>query len=315
MGYSDPAVGFVPSIGLSVSSHVECHHTPKRFSHSSTFVGKTYLSRRSRPISSWSQKGLSPSHHTRGPNMVASKTDLEQKVRSRLVKLFEQTPCMPIMVRLAWHDAGTYDAQTGTGGVNGSIRFDPELRHGANNGLKIALDLLEPIKKEYPDIGYADLFQLASVTAIEFAKGPKIPFRMGRKDATGPDACPEEGRLPNAEDHMSQLRRTFHRMGLSDKDITVLSGAHTLGRCHKERSGYEGPWTHQPLEFDNSYFVEILKPNPDPGLIRLASDLSLLDDSYTRSLVETYAENKDIFFKDYTESHHKLSELGAVWEY
>jgi L-ascorbate peroxidase len=247
--------------------------------------------------------------------MVASKTELEQQVRSRLVKLFEQTPCMPIMVRLAWHDAGTYDAQTGTGGVNASIRFDPELKHGANNGLRIALDLLEPIKKEYPDISYADLFQLASVTAIEFAKGPKIPFRMGRKDATGPEACPEDGRLPAAEDHMPQLRKTFYRMGLTDKDITVLSGAHTLGRCYKERSGYEGPWTHQPLQFDNTYFIEILKPEPDPGLIRLASDLSLLEDSNTRRLVETYAADKDAFFKDYAESHHKLSELGAVWEY
>ncbi|GJD11482.1 L-ascorbate peroxidase 3, peroxisomal [Galdieria sulphuraria] len=286
------------------------------FAKSTTFMGRTYLSCRSCPTSSWSKQDGAPGHKMRGgPYMVASKTDLEQRVRTRLIKLFEQTPCMPIMVRLAWHDAGTYDAQTGTGGVNGSIRFEPELKHGANNGLKIAFDLLEPIKKEYPDIGYADLFQLASVTAIEFAKGPKIPFRMGRKDATGPDSCPEEGRLPNAEDHLSQLRRTFHRMGLTDKDITVLSGAHTLGRCHKERSGYEGPWTHQPLEFDNSYFVEILKPDPDPGLLRLASDLSLLEDSYTRNLVETYAANKDIFFKDYTESHHKLSELGAVWEY
>lgn len=29
----------------------------------------------------------------------------------------------------------------------------------------------------------------------------------------------------------------------------------TQGRCHKERSGYEGPWTANPLIFDNSYFT------------------------------------------------------------
>lgn len=40
-----------------------------------------------------------------------------------------------------WHDAGTYDAETKTGGPNGSIRNEAEYSHGANSGLKIALDL------------------------------------------------------------------------------------------------------------------------------------------------------------------------------
>jgi hypothetical protein len=40
-----------------------------------------------------------------------------------------------------WHDAGTYDATTKTGGANGSIRNEEELNHGANNGLKIAIAL------------------------------------------------------------------------------------------------------------------------------------------------------------------------------
>lgn len=39
-----------------------------------------------------------------------------------------------------WHDAGSYDAKTKTGGPNGSIRFMNELNHTANKGLKIAVD-------------------------------------------------------------------------------------------------------------------------------------------------------------------------------
>lgn len=39
-----------------------------------------------------------------------------------------------------WHDAGTYDAKTKTGGPNGSIRNEEECAHGANNGLKKAVD-------------------------------------------------------------------------------------------------------------------------------------------------------------------------------
>ena len=40
-----------------------------------------------------------------------------------------------------WHDAGTYDKKTKTGGPNGSIRNEKELNHNANKGLKIAVDL------------------------------------------------------------------------------------------------------------------------------------------------------------------------------
>lgn len=39
-----------------------------------------------------------------------------------------------------WHDAGTYDVNTKTGGPNGSIRMQEEYSHGSNNGLKIAID-------------------------------------------------------------------------------------------------------------------------------------------------------------------------------
>ena len=41
----------------------------------------------------------------------------------------------------SWHDAGTYDAKTKTGGANGSIRTTQESGHGANKGIKFALDL------------------------------------------------------------------------------------------------------------------------------------------------------------------------------
>ena len=54
----------------------------------------------------------------------------------------------PVLVRLAWHASGTYDAETKTGGSNGAtMRFAPEGDHGANAGLVKARDFLEPIKR------------------------------------------------------------------------------------------------------------------------------------------------------------------------
>lgn len=40
-----------------------------------------------------------------------------------------------------WHDAGTYDAKSKTGGPNGSIKSVDELKHSANTGLEIAVGL------------------------------------------------------------------------------------------------------------------------------------------------------------------------------
>ncbi|XP_043697401.1 probable L-ascorbate peroxidase 4, peroxisomal [Telopea speciosissima] len=105
------------------------------------------------------------------------------------------------------------------------------------------------------------------------------------------------------------LRDVFYRMGLNDKDIVALSGGHTLGRAHPERSGFEGPWTEEPLKFDNSYFVELLKGETE-GLLKLPTDKALLEDPEFHRYVELYAKDEDAFFKGYAESHKKLSELG-----
>ncbi|TVU14459.1 hypothetical protein EJB05_37929, partial [Eragrostis curvula] len=272
--------------------------------------------------------------------------------REDIMELLRTTHCHPILVRLGWHDAGTYDRNIKEwpqrGGANGSLRFDVELKHGANAGLINALKLIQPIKDKYPNITYADLFQLASATAIEEAGGPKIPMKYGRIDVTGPEQCPPEGKLPDAgpkapADH---LREVFYRMGFDDKEIVVLSGAQTLGRSRPERSGWGKPetkytkngpgapgrqsWTPEWLKFDNSYFksstvgsflevqmhqdiritISIWK-RTFRDLLVLPTDAALFEDPTFKDYAEKYAEDQDTFFKDYAEAHAKLSNLGA----
>uniref|UniRef100_A0A2P2LV11 L-ascorbate peroxidase n=1 Tax=Rhizophora mucronata TaxID=61149 RepID=A0A2P2LV11_RHIMU len=228
------------------------------------------------------------------------------KARRDLRALIAYKNCAPIMLRLAWHDAGTYDKNTKTGGPNGSIRNEEEYSHGANNGLKIALDFCEEVKAKHSKISYADLYQLAGVVAVEVTGGPSIDFVPGRKDS---NISPKEGRLPDAKLGTPHLKDVFYRMGLSDKDIVALSGGHTLGRAHPERSGFDGPWTKEPLKFDNSYFIELLKAETE-GLLKLSTDKALLDDPGFLPYVELYAKDEEAFFKDYAVSHKKLSELG-----
>uniref|UniRef100_M4EZ33 L-ascorbate peroxidase n=1 Tax=Brassica campestris TaxID=3711 RepID=M4EZ33_BRACM len=223
-----------------------------------------------------------------------------QRCKRKLRGLIAEKHCAPIVLRLAWHSAGTYDVKTKTGGPFGTIRLPQELADDANKGLDIAVRLLEPIKDLFPILSYADFYQLAGVVAVEITGGPEIPFHPGRLDKVEP---PPEGRLPQA------TKEVFGRMGLNDKDIVALSGGHTLGRCHKERSGFEGPWTQNPLIFDNSYFKELLSGEKQ-GLLQLPTDKALLEDPIFRPLVERYAADEDAFCEDYTKAHLKLSELG-----
>jgi cytochrome c peroxidase len=53
---------------------------------------------------------------------------------------------------------------------------------------------------------------------------------------------PPNGRLPDAAQGASHVRDIFYRMGFNDQEIVALSGAHSLGRCHTDRSGFSGPW-------------------------------------------------------------------------
>lgn len=232
----------------------------------------------------------------------------------------------PIFVRLAWHAAGTYDAKTGTGGSNGAtMRFGPEAGHGANAGLRLAREKLEKLKAKYPGISYSDLWSLAGVCAITQMGGPIIPWRPGRRDAATEAACTPDGRLPDATKKSAHLRDIFGRMGFTDQEIVALSGAHALGRCHTDRSGFTGPWTFSPTTFSNDYFKLLLSEkwvekkwsgpkqftDKTGALMMLPSDLALIEDAAMRPFVELYAKDSARFFKDFSAAFKKLLELGV----
>lgn len=153
-------------------------------------------------------------------------------IRKRIEEIIEEDDNRgPLLVRLAWHASGTYEKATNSGGSNGAtMRFSAEANDGANAGLHIARDLLQPIKSEYPWISYADLWTFAGSVAIESMGGPHIPWRPGRSDAVSESACPPNGRLPDASKDHKHVRDVFYRMGFNDREIVALVGAHTLGR-------------------------------------------------------------------------------------
>jgi len=232
----------------------------------------------------------------------------------------------PLFVRLAWHCAGTYDKHTNTGGSNGAtMRFREESNHGANAGLYLARALLEGVKQKHPWISYADLYTLAGVVAVKELGGPSIEWRSGRSDAPNRNVVPPEGRLPDAAQGAAHIRNVFYRMGLNDQEIVALAGAHALGRCHTDRSGFSGPWTRSPTSFTNAYFTELLNnkwtkknwsgpvqfEDPTKELMMLPADLAFVQDSDFKQWVVKYAEDDELFFKDFSAAFKKLLELGV----
>ncbi|KAJ3275835.1 heme peroxidase [Terramyces sp. JEL0728] len=235
----------------------------------------------------------------------------------------------PLLVRLAWHDAGTYDASSGNGGPHATMRFAPVANYDANNGLGGARGMLAPIKDRHPGISYADLWSFAGAVSVSNIGGPAIQWRPGRNDAVdNTDSLTPDGRLPNADLGADHLRSIFYRMGFGDREIVALSGGHNLGATHLSVSGYDGQWTNNPGGFGNEFYVRLnnnffstyaqetlssgkTQYHDSGNKMMLPTDVSLIQDSAFRGFVQTYAANRNAFYADFKSAFESLLELGV----
>ena len=195
-------------------------------------------------------RGLARNVHayvSHGVRLDVVRNDIVSVIEEDMTRRGDGTSLIGTFVRLAWHCSGTYSAVDQTGGSQGGrIRFTPERTWGANAGLDIPMKALEPIKQRHPKLTYADLYTFAGVVSAEYAGSHHIPYKLGRIDFDDGETSPQEdGRLPDADKGSMKktaqhMRDIFHRMGFTDREMVCLIGAHTLGRCHIDRSGYWG---------------------------------------------------------------------------
>lgn len=271
--------------------------------------------------------------YIKGPDYKGTFEDY-QEIYNEIAELLESNEYDdgsygPVLLRLAWHASGTYDIETKTGGSNGAtMRFAPESDHGANAGLKTARDLLEPVKQKHPWISYSDLWILAGICAVQEMQGPITPYRPGRIDGDVA-ACTPDGRLPDASKGARHLRDIFYRMGFDDREIVALSGAHALGRCHTDASGFSGPWTFSPTVLTNDYYKLLLdekwqwkkwngpaeyEDKKTKTLMMLPTDFELTKDKEFRKHVERYAKDESVFMSEFRDVVLKLFELGVPFK-
>jgi catalase-peroxidase len=178
----------------------------------------------------------------------------------------------PLMIRMAWHGAGTYRISDGRGGAgSGQQRFAPINSWPDNASLDKARRLMWPVKKKYGQkISWADLMILTGNVALESMGFKTFGFGGGRRDVWEPDADvywgPETTWLdderysgdrelaeplgavqmgliyvnpqgPNGNpDPLAaarDIRETFRRMAMNDEEtVALIAGGHTFGKTH-----------------------------------------------------------------------------------
>jgi catalase-peroxidase len=176
-----------------------------------------------------------------------------------------------LMIRMAWHSAGTYRIADGRGGAgSGQQRFAPLNSWPDNANLDKARRLLWPIKQKYGrKISWADLMILSGNVALESMGFKTFGFAGGRADVWEPEELywgPEgtwlgderysgERQLQNPLGAVQMgliyvnpegpngkpdpvaaardIRETFFRMAMNDEEtVALIAGGHTFGKTH-----------------------------------------------------------------------------------
>ncbi|MEW1762050.1 catalase/peroxidase HPI [Streptomyces cyaneofuscatus] len=178
----------------------------------------------------------------------------------------------PLMIRMAWHSAGTYRISDGRGGAGaGQQRFAPLNSWPDNGNLDKARRLLWPVKKKYGQaLSWADLLILTGNVALETMGFKTFGFAGGREDVWeseedvywGPETTwldderytgdrelesplgavqmgliyvNPEGPNGNPDPIAAarDIRETFRRMAMNDEEtVALIAGGHTFGKTH-----------------------------------------------------------------------------------
>jgi len=177
----------------------------------------------------------------------------------------------PLLIRMAWHAAGTYRIHDGRGGAgSGMQRFAPLSSWPDNANLDKARRLLWPVKQKYGrKLSWADLMVLSGNVALESMGFKTFGFAGGRADRWEPEQVnwgseatwlgderysgdrqlanpfgavqmgliyvnPEgPNGSPDPVNAARDIRETFRRMAMNDEEtVALIAGGHTFGKTH-----------------------------------------------------------------------------------
>ncbi|KAL5096394.1 hypothetical protein RYX36_000721 [Vicia faba] len=258
-------------------------------------------------------------------------------------------PTVPAaLLRLHFHDCFVE-------GCDGSVLIDnvPEPERDAFEHLGLrGFDVIEKAKAKLEEscpgvVSCADIVALAARDAIFMANGPWYKVPTGRRDGFVSNRSLADD-MPDVSDSIHQLKTKFMNKGLTDKDLVLLSAAHTIGttacffmtkrlynffpsgggsdpainpnflpelKAKCPPKGHENDRLAMDIMTERKFDKNILR-NIREGFAVLESDARLNDDARTKAVMESYLGPLTpilgpSFENDFVESIVKMGQIGV----
>ncbi|KAJ1375890.1 Secretory peroxidase [Sesbania bispinosa] len=184
-------------------------------------------------------------------------------------------------------------------------------------------------------VSCADITVLAARDAVFLSGGPDFAVPLGRKDGVTFNIA-GTNKLPSPFSNTTQTIKTFAEKNFDVTDVVAFSGAHTFGRAHcgsffnrlspvdptmdktlaqnlkatcpdRNSQNTANLDIRTPTVFDNKYYIDLMNRQ---GVF--TSDQDLLNDQRTKGLVNSFANDQNLFFQKFVSAVIKLSQLDVL---
>nr|CAA71491.1 peroxidase [Spinacia oleracea] len=281
----------------------------------------------------------------RKPHFYASSCpNVEQIVFNTMKQAVSKEPRMGASIlRLFFHDCFV-------NGCDGSVLLDDTPTSqgekmafpNRNNSIR-GFEVIDAIKSNVEaacsgTVSCADILALAARDGVQLLGGPTWNVKLGRRDARTANMTLANLNLPPGNAPLANLTELFARQNLNIREMTALSGGHTIGfaRCTNFRDHIyndsnidpnfaatrkascprptgTGDFNLAPMDiqtpntFDNDYYKNLVAKR---GLLH--SDQELYNGGSQDSLVKMYSTNQALFFQDFAAAMIRMGDLKPL---
>ncbi|KAF9621882.1 hypothetical protein IFM89_028470 [Coptis chinensis] len=225
--------------------------------------------------------------------------------------------------------------------LDDTATFTGEKNAGPNQNSLRGFEVIDTIKTRVEaacnaTVSCADILALAARDGVVALGGPSWTVPLGRRDARTASQSAANSQIPGPGSSLSALTTAFAAKGLNARDLTALSGSHTIGqaRCTVFRNRIYNdtnidpafatlrrrgcPTTggdanlapldiRSPVAFNNDYYTNLVGRR---GLLH--SDQELFNNGTQDTLVQTYSTNNALFSSDFAAAMIRMGNINPL---
>ncbi|GLJ18279.1 hypothetical protein SUGI_0323260 [Cryptomeria japonica] len=253
------------------------------------------------------------------------------------------------LLRLQFHDCFVQGCDASLF-LDDSAKIVSEKNSNPNKNSARGFEVIDQIKSELEKacpktVSCADILIIAARDSVVLSGGPNWEVTLGRRDSTSASIQGSNNNIPAPNSTLQTLITKFKRQGLNEVDLVALSGSHTIGqsrctsfrqRLYNQTGNGQPDFTLEksysnklrsmcpqsggdnnlspldvvsPTKFDNYYFKLLLS---NRGLLNSDEVLFTKGQGKTKEIVKLYAEQEEVFLKQFVESMIKLGNISPL---